>query len=145
MILLDTNVLSEPLKPRPEPGVIAWLDSQVNDQLCISAVSVMEMLDGAARLHVGARRLRLEEAINSLLPRFTCLPFDEFAARAYVQLTETARRAGHSVWMRDAQIAAIAQSNGVEAVATRDTGLFEALGVAVLNPWTAKPARHDAP
>jgi len=66
MILLDTNVLSEPLKPRPEPGVIAWLDSQVNDQLCISAVSVTEMLDGAARLHVGARRLRLEEAINSL-------------------------------------------------------------------------------
>jgi predicted nucleic acid-binding protein len=137
MILLDTNVLSEPLEPRPEPSVIAWLDGQVNDQLCISAVSVMEMLDGAARLDVGARRLRLEEAINSLLPRFTCLPFDEFAARTYVQLTERARRAGHSVSMGDAQIAAIAQSNGIEAVATRDTGPFEAMGVTVVNPWTA--------
>ena len=135
MILLDTNVLSEPLKPRPEPGVIAWLDSQANDQLCISAVSVMEMLDGAARLDVGARRLRLEEAINSLLTRFTCLPFDEFAARTYVQLTEKARRAGHTVSMGDAQIASIAQSSGIEVVATRDTGPFEAMGVAVVNPW----------
>lgn len=135
MILLDTNVLSEPLKPQPDPRVIAWLDSQANDQVCISAVSVMEMLDGAARLDVGARRLRLEEAINSLLPRFTCLPFDEFAARACVQLTEKARRAGHSVSMGDAQIAAIARSSGVEAVATRDTGPFEAMGVTVLNPW----------
>lgn len=137
MILLDTNVLSEPLKPRPETSVIAWLDSQAYDQLCISAVSVMEMLDGAARLDAGARRLRLEEAINSLLPRFICLSFDEFAARTYVQLAEKARRAGHSVSMGDAQIAAIAQSNGIEAVATRDTGPFEAMGVAVINPWAA--------
>lgn len=135
MILLDTNVLSEPLKPRPDPRVIAWLDGQANDQLRISAVTVMEMLDGAARLDVGTRRLRLEEAINSLLPRFTCLPFDEFAARTYVHLTEKARRAGHSVSMGDAQIAAIAQSTGIEAVATRDTGPFEAMGVQVINPW----------
>lgn len=137
MILLDTNVLSETLKPRPEPRVIAWLDSQVNDQLCVSAVSVMDMLDGAARLDVGARRLRLEEAINSLLAWFTCLPFDEFAARTCTQLTERVRRAGYSVSMSDAQIAAIAQSNGIEAVATRDTGTFEAMGVAVVNPWMA--------
>lgn len=137
MILLDTNVLSEPLKPRPEPRLIAWLDSQPTDQICISAISVVEMLDGAARLDVGARRLRLEEAIHSLLPRFSCLSFDEFAARTYVQLTERARRAGHRVSMGDAQIAAIAHSNGIEAVATRDTGPFEAMGVTVINPWTA--------
>ena len=135
MILLDTNVLSEPLKPTPEPRVIAWLDSLVNDQLCISVVSVMEMLDGAARMDVGARRLRLEEAINILLPRFTCLPFDEVAARTYVQLVERARRAGHSVSIGDAQIAAIAHSNGIEAVSTRDIGPFEAMGVRVINPW----------
>ncbi len=135
MILLDTNVLSEPLKPRPEPSVIAWLDSQANDRLCISVVSVMEMLEGAARLDVGARRLRLEEAIHSLLPRFTCLPFDEFAARTCARLTEKARRAGHSIPMGGAQIAAIAQSSGIEAVATHDTGLFETLGVTVVNPW----------
>ncbi|MEP6720291.1 MAG: PIN domain-containing protein [Variovorax sp.] len=115
--------------------MIAWLDSQAYDQLCISAVSVMEMLEGAARLDVGARRLRLKEAINSLLPRFTCLSFDEFAARTYVQLAEKARTAGRSVSMGDAQIAAIAQSSGIQAVATRNTGPFEAMGVAVINPW----------
>jgi toxin FitB len=137
MILLDTNVLSEPLKPHPTPAVIAWLDDQVVDQLCISAVTVMEMLDGAARLDVGARRLRLEEAINSLIARFRCLPFDEFAARSYAQMAERARRAGHTISMGDAQIAAIAHANGIEAVATRDTGPFEAMGLEVFNPWTA--------
>ena len=136
MILLDTNVLSEPRKPQPDPAVIGWLDNQGVDQLCISAITVMEMLDGAARLDVGARRLRLEEAINNLLPRFRCLPFDEFAARTYAQLAEKARRAGHSVSMGDAQIAAIAQSSAIEAVATRDTEPFEAMGVTVINPWT---------
>lgn len=137
MILLDTNVLSEPLKPHPAPAVIAWLDDQVVDQLCISAITVMEMLDGAARLDVGARRLRLEEAINSLIARFRCLPFDEFAARPYAQMAERARRAGHTISMGDAQIAAVAHANGIEVVATRDTGPFEAMGLEVLNPWTA--------
>lgn len=136
MILLDTNLLSEPLKPRPEPRVIAWLDSLATDQCCISAVSVTELLDGAARLEVGARRLRLEEAINILLPRFTCLPFDDFAARSCVQLMERARRASYNVSVGDAQIAAIAHSNGIEAVSTRDPAPFEAMGVTAINPWT---------
>src|SRR5690349_19582391 len=99
MILLDTNVLSEPLKPKPAPAVIAWLNDQAVDQLCISAVTVMEMLDRAARLDVGAGRLRLEEAINSLIARFRCLPFDEFAARSYAPIAELARRAGHTISM----------------------------------------------
>ena len=137
MILLDTNVLSEPLKPHPAPAVIAWLDDQAVDQLCISGVTVMEMLDGAARLDVGARRLPLEEAINSLIARFRCLAFDESAARSYPQMAERARRAGHTISMGDAQIAAVAHANGIEAVTTRDTGPFEAMGLQVLNPWTA--------
>jgi hypothetical protein len=137
MILLDTNVLSEPLKLHPAPAVIAWLDDHTVNQLCISAITVMEMLDGSARLDVGARRLRLEEAINSLIARFRCLPFDEFAARSCAQMAERARRAGHAVSMGDAQIAAVAHANGIEAVATRDTGPFEAMGLQVLNPFTA--------
>jgi predicted nucleic acid-binding protein len=137
MILLDTNVISEPLKLVPSQTVIDWLDGQASGNLCISAVSVMEMLDSAARLEVGARRLRLEEAINSLIPRFRCLPFDEFAARSYARLAEKARRAGDAVSMGDAQIAAIAHSSGIEAVATRDTGPFEAMGIQVVNPWIA--------
>jgi predicted nucleic acid-binding protein len=137
MILLDTNVVSEPLKPAPSQTVIDWLDGQASGNLCISAVTVMEMLDGAARLEIGARRLRLEEAIHSLIPRFRCLPFDEFAARSYARLAEKARRAGQAVSMGDAQIAAIAHSSGIEVVATRDTGSFEAMGIQVVNPWLA--------
>lgn len=136
MILLDTNVLSEPLKPAPAPAVIAWLNSQPVDQLCITAVTVMEMLDGAARLDVGARRLRLEEAINSLVARFRCLPFDEFAVRAYAPMAERARRAGHTIAIGDAQIAAVALANGIETVATCDTKSFAAMGLAVLDPWS---------
>ncbi|MDM0067050.1 type II toxin-antitoxin system VapC family toxin [Variovorax sp. J31P207] len=135
MILLDTNVLSEPLKPEPAAAVIAWLNDQAVDQLCISAVTVMEMLDGAARLDVDARRLRLEEAINSLIARFRCLPFDEFAARSYAPMAERARRAGHAISTRDAQIAAVAHANGIETVATRDTRPFTAMGLQVLDPW----------
>ncbi|NDZ17236.1 VapC toxin family PIN domain ribonuclease [Variovorax sp. WS11] len=137
MILLDTDVLTEPLKPHPAPAVIAWLDDQVVDQLCISAVTVMVMLDGAACLGVGARGLRLEEAVNSLIARFRCLPFDEFAARSYVQTAERARRAGHTIHRGNAQLAAVAHANGIEAVATRGTGPFEAMGLKVINPWTA--------
>jgi len=117
--------------------VIAWLDDQAVDPLCISAVTVMEMLDGAARLDVGARRSRLKEAINSLIARFKCLPLDEFAARSYAQMSGRARRAGRTISMGDAQIAAVAHANGLEAVATRDTGPFEAMGLLVFNPWTA--------
>ncbi|WP_232324337.1 PIN domain-containing protein, partial [Variovorax sp. WDL1] len=76
-------------------------------------------------------------AINSLIARFRCLPFDEFAARSYAQMAERARRAGHTISMGDAQIAAVAHANGIEAVATRDTGPFEAMGLQVLTPWTA--------
>ena len=135
MILLDTTVLSEPLKPEPAPAVIAWLNDQAVDQLCISAVTVMKILDTPARLDVGARRLRLEEAINRLIARFRCLPFDEFAARSYAPIAERARRAGLTISMGDAQIAAIALANGIETVATRDTGPFAVLGLQVLDPW----------
>jgi len=135
MILLDTTVLSEPLKPEPAPAVIAWLNDQAVDQLCISAVTVMKILDTPARLDVGARRLRLEEAINRLIARFRCLPFDEFAARSYAPIAERARRAGLTISMGDAQIAAIALANGIETVATRDTGPFAVMGLQVLDPW----------
>lgn len=73
----------------------------------------MEMLDGAARLDVGARRSRLKEAINSLIARFKCLPLDEFAARSYAQMSGRARRAGRTISMGDAQIAAVAHANGL--------------------------------
>lgn len=88
-----------------------------------------------AGLNASAQRLRLDEAINSLIARFRCLPFDEFAARSYAPMAERARPAGQPIAMGDAQFAAIALANGIETVATRDTGPLEAMGLQVLDPW----------
>jgi predicted nucleic acid-binding protein len=102
---------------------------------CISAVTVMEMLDGIGRLPIGTNRTRLDQLVNAIIPRFACLPFDEFAARSYAQLTETSRRVGHTVTVANGQIAAVAHSNGIGTVATRDTGPFLAMGLAVIDPF----------
>jgi toxin FitB len=82
-------------------------------------------------------RRYVSRAINSLIARFRCLPFDEFAARSYAQMSERTRRAGHTISMGNAQIAAVAHAKGIEAVAIRDPGPFEAKGLQALNPWTA--------
>jgi predicted nucleic acid-binding protein len=135
MILVDTNVISEPLKPQPDPKVVAWFNLQIPDDLCICSITVMEMLDGVSRLPIGQRRTSLDRSVNNIIPRFKCLPFDEFAARSYAQLMETARQAGYTVSMADAQIAAVAHSNGVTTFATRDVGPFSAMGLKVVNPF----------
>lgn len=135
MILVDTNVISEPLKPQPDAKVVAWFNLQIPDDLCIASITVMEMLDGVSRLPIGQRRTSLDRSVNNIIPRFKCLPFDEFAARSYAQLMETARQAGYTVSMADAQIAAVAHSNGVTTIATRDVGPFTGMGLTVVNPF----------
>jgi len=135
MILLDTNAVSELIKARPEPKVQAWFNLQVPGDLCISSITIMEMLDGVARLPVGQSRTRLDQAVNAVLPHFKCLSFDEFAARSYAQLLEPARRAGYTVTVPDGQIGAVAHANGIVTVATRDTGPFIAMGLQVIDPW----------
>src|SRR3954452_10320802 len=102
----------------------------------MATFSLLDTHTIATRVEVRARRLRLEEAINSLLPRFTFLPFDEFAARTFVQLAEKARRAGHSVSIGDAWIVAIAHCNGIDAIsATRDH-----MTTPTMNPSSTTPA-----
>jgi toxin FitB len=135
MILVDTNVVSELIKSQPSQQVVAWLNLQVPDDLCICSTTVMEMLDGVGRMPVGNNRTRVDQAVNSVIPRFKCLTFDEFAVRSYAQLTESARRAGHTITIGDAQIAAVAHSNGITTVATRDTGPFIAMGLTVIDPF----------
>ncbi|HEY3622403.1 MAG TPA: type II toxin-antitoxin system VapC family toxin [Roseiarcus sp.] len=138
MILVDTNVVSEPLKARADPRVVTWLYRQAADALFISTISVSEILFGVASLAAGKRRNRLAAAFeNAILRLFAgrILSFDLEAARAYASLMSAARGRGVPIPIVDGQIAAIAKANGF-SVATRDEAPFRAAGLNVVNPWT---------
>jgi len=139
MILLDINVVSEPLRPTPDLRVVAWIDAQPLETLFLSAITVAELRAGAALLPAGKRRTTLQDSLETrVLPLFVgrVLPFDLGCSRAYADLMAKARAAGRAVASADGYLAAIAAANGL-AVATRDTGPFEAAGAAVFNPWLA--------
>jgi predicted nucleic acid-binding protein len=139
MILLDTNVVSEPLRQAPETRVIEWIDAQPLETLFLAAITVAELRADVALLPAGKRRAGLQESIERrVLPLFAgrVLPFDLSCTQAYAALMAKARDAGLAVATADGYIAAIAAANGL-AVATRDTGPFEAAGVTVINPWLA--------
>lgn len=139
MILLDTNVISEPLRPQPEPRVVTWIDAQPLETLLLSAITVAELRAGMALLPKGKRRATLEENLEErVLPLFAgrVLPFDLACTQAYAASLARARCAGVAIAATDGFIAAIATANGL-AVATRDTRPFEAAGTRVINPWRA--------
>ncbi len=138
MILVDTNVVSEPMKTRSDKRVVAWLDRQRIETLFISTITVSEVLFGVAALHAGRRRSRLGEAFEREIERLfggRILSFDLAAARAYALLMSGARARGLSIPRADGQIAAVAAANRL-AVATRDEAPFRAAGVKTFNPWT---------
>lgn len=137
MILLDTNVVSEPLRPVPNPAVAAWLDAQTLETLYLSAVTVAEMRLGVALMPAGRRRTALSDRIERrILPSFAgrVLPFDLACTHAYADVRATARAHGVALAHADGFIAAIASAHGL-MVATRDTAPFEAAGLPVINPW----------
>ncbi len=137
MIILDTNIVSEPMKPGGNPAVRDWLDRQAAETLYLTATSLSELLVGIEILPRGKRREGLATALNELLVRLfgpRILPFDRQAAIAYAPLIGRARDSGCLVSVADGQIGAIADVHGF-AVATRDTAPFLAAGVAVINPW----------
>ena len=139
MILLDTNAVSEPLRPAPDARVIEWIDAQRLETLFLSAITVAELRAGMALLPAGKRRAGLQQSLETrVLPLFAgrVLPFDFGCTQAYAELMSKARASGLAIASADGCIAAIAAANGL-AVATRDTGPFEAAGVAVINPWQA--------
>ena len=139
MILLDTNVVSEPLRPSPDTRVIEWIDAQALETLFLSAITVAELRAGVALLPAGKRRAGLIESLETrVLPLFAgrVLPFDLGCTQAYAELMAKARASGLAIAGADGYIAAIAAANGL-AVASRDTGPFEAAGAAVINPWQA--------
>jgi predicted nucleic acid-binding protein len=137
MILLDTNVVSEPLRLAPEDRVIEWIDAQAMETMFLSAITVAELRAGVAMLPSGKRRSGLHESLeNRVLPLFAgrVMPFDMSCTQAYATLMGKARAAGLAIATADGYIAAIAAANGF-TVATRDTRPFEAAGVSVINPW----------
>lgn len=137
MILLDTNVVSEPLRPAPDTRVTDWIDAQALETLFLSAITVAELRAGLALLPPGRRRSALQEGLETrVLPLFSgrVLPFDLGCTKTYAELMAKARAAGFAIASADGYIAAVAATNGL-TVGTRDTGPFIAAGVAVINPW----------
>jgi hypothetical protein len=137
VIILDTNVVSEPMKVGGAEAVVDWLDRQAAETLFLTAVSLAELLVGVETTPAGKRREGIGAALAALISRLfgaRILPFDENAARAYAPLVARARANGRALSVADAQIAAIATVAGF-TVATRDTAPFVAAGVPIIDPW----------
>jgi toxin FitB len=137
MILLDTNVISEPWKPVPDPAVLTWLDAQAIETLFISAISIAELRFGIASMPSGKRQTILHERLEGeVLPLFEgrILPFSVGTSQFYAELMAGGRTSGKAIGRADGYIAATATENHL-AVATRDTSPFEAAGVRIINPW----------
>jgi toxin FitB len=140
MIILDTNVVSEPLKLRPDPQVLAWLDAQAAETLYITSINLAELATGMALLPLGRKRAALQLAFNErIMPLFEgrILHFDTKAAHAFAALSAKLQTGGITVTFADCAIAAIATVNGF-ALATRNTRDFENAGVTLLDPWTVR-------
>ena len=139
MIILDTNVISEPLRANADPRVRTWLDEQAAETLFLTATSLSELLLGIELLPPGKRREGLGDSLAKLLERLfgpRILPFDDRAAMRYAQLVGRARSNGKAISVGDGQIAAVAALHGFR-VATRDTTPFVAAGLSVIDPWHA--------
>jgi predicted nucleic acid-binding protein len=136
--LLDTNVVSELVRPRPDPGLVEWLAGRDEGQIFLSVVTLAELRYGINRLPAGRRRQRLQEWLhNELLPRFDrrILPVDDNVALAWGDVTAECAAAGRPIEAMDALIAATARVFKFHLV-TRNADDFQAAVPAVINPWS---------
>jgi len=143
MIVLDTSILSELIKPTPDANVERWVADQPVASLFISAITEAELRYGIAILPVGKRRTILCDTIAAILEiefRGQILPFDSGAAIHFAEIASHRRKLGRPIMQADAQIAAIALSRGA-ALATRNQADFEACGLTIINPWNRQPMR----
>lgn len=139
MVVLDTNVVSELMRETPRGEVLAWLDGQRTRDLFVTSVTEAEIRAGVAILPHGARRRGLAEAAERTFGNLFAgrvLAFDSSAARAYAEIVEVRRANGRPLALADGQIAAVARSRGM-AVATRNVGDFEGVGIELVDPWAA--------
>ena len=138
MIILDTNVLSELLRPAPAGQVERWLAAQDGTKVYFTTVGEAELQLRVAILSEGKRRAALTTAIEGLLDedfRDRILPFDRPAARAYATIAAERRASGRPISQFDCQIAAIARAREA-TVATRNTSDYEGCGIELIDPWT---------
>jgi predicted nucleic acid-binding protein len=137
VILLDTNVLSELMKPTPELTVVQWLDAQLDSQVFLPAITKAGIELGIALLPNGKRKDTFTRLAGALFDEFRdrILPFDAGAASCYANLVATVRKTGRTISVEDAQIAAITQANRL-TLATRNTKDFEFIpDLLLINPW----------
>jgi predicted nucleic acid-binding protein len=141
VILLDTNVVSEVLRPAPDPAVTLWLN-QRSSECAISTITILELRVGVAKLPAGKRRDTLDAFLNRIVRRFAprTYAFDEYAADAAAKLFAQARKSGRGLqnlpdMLADLQIAGIVAAHGL-TLATRNTRDFVGLGIAVVDPWS---------
>jgi toxin FitB len=138
LIILDTNVVSEPLRPAPDPSVLAWLDAQEPQTLYVTSINLAELLVGVESLPKGRRRDALAQAIHDQVVDLfegRVLSFDADAAHAFAKVSASARADGNVVAFADCAIAAIAHAHGF-AVATRNLRDFKGTGVKLIDPWS---------
>ena len=139
MIILDTNVISELLRPAPEPKVEHWLSAQDGLNVYLTSISEAELRYGLAIMGNGKRRAALVDAVDRILREDLAgriLPFDSDAAQSYATIAAARRAAGRPIAQADCQIASIAHTRGA-TVATRNTPDFEGCEIDLMNPWTA--------
>lgn len=138
MIVLDTNVVSEVLRPKPNLGVKEWVQSCKGD-VAITAITLSELLAGLRRLPEGKRKRMLTEMIAGTVDPFVrvglVLPFDAATAPFYADVLFERERSGHPISTADAQIAAICLARGAQ-LATRNTKDFVRTGVHLIDPWS---------
>jgi len=136
MIILDTNVISEPLRAVCDVNVARWLERQASQTLFVTNISHAEMLFGIALLPDGRRKRDIDAHVHEIFHgafRGRVMTFGMAEAPAYAQLRADRRRQGRPIAVEDAMIASIAMTHGA-AIATRD-GDFQDCGVPLINPW----------
>jgi predicted nucleic acid-binding protein len=139
VIVLDTSVISEMMKPEPAQRVVRWMATQPATSLYTTAITQAEILDGIMLMPAGRRRRDVEAAAETMFREdFSgrILSFGSDAAGAYARIASGRSRAGRPISHFDAQIAAIARSTGA-AVATRNLSDFDGSGVELIDPWSA--------
>lgn len=136
MIIVDTNVISELMRPVPESYVLSWIGAQDVAELHVTAITLAEIADGVERLPGGRRKAMIRSTAQAAITAFRgrAIPFDEAAVPHYARIVSERERGGRPMESFDGQIAAICAAHGA-ALATRNTKDFDGTGLSVINPW----------
>jgi hypothetical protein len=143
MILLDTNVVSEIMRPAPDARVAAWMIAQPVPLLFTTAITEAEIFKGIEIMAFGKKRRELHEVAQAYFQidmSSRILPFDSAAAHRFAEIVASRRKIGREIQPLDAQIAAIAKEHSA-ALATRNIDDFTECGVELIDPWKWRPAR----